>query len=57
MMAGSGVTGHVRADRRPLDPSPRICTGLEVVLAVESDPERDDAARVVSPVYQELQHP
>jgi hypothetical protein len=30
--------------------------GIEVVLAVESDPERDDAARVVSPVYQEIQH-
>jgi len=30
--------------------------GIEVVLAVESDPERDDAARVVSPVYQEIQY-
>jgi hypothetical protein len=30
--------------------------GIEVVVAVESDPERDDAARVVSPVYQEVQH-
>jgi hypothetical protein len=29
--------------------------GIEVILAVESDPERDDDARVVSPVYQELQ--
>jgi hypothetical protein len=28
--------------------------GNEVVLAVESDPERDDATRVLSPVYQEL---
>jgi hypothetical protein len=28
--------------------------GVEVVLAVESDPDRDDAARVVSPVYQEV---
>jgi hypothetical protein len=29
--------------------------GIEIVLAVESDPERDDASRVVSPVYQEIQ--
>jgi hypothetical protein len=27
----------------------------EFVMAVESDPERDDATRVVSPVYQEIQ--
>jgi hypothetical protein len=30
--------------------------GIEVVVAVESDPERDDPARVISPVYQEVQH-
>jgi hypothetical protein len=30
--------------------------GTEVVLAVESDPDRDDPARVVSPIYQEVQH-
>ncbi len=29
--------------------------GLEIVRAVESDPERDHPGRVVSPVYQELQ--
>jgi hypothetical protein len=28
---------------------------IEVARAVESDPERDSAARVVSPVYQEIQ--
>jgi hypothetical protein len=30
--------------------------GVEVVLAVENDSDRDDPARVVSPVYQEVQH-
>jgi hypothetical protein len=28
---------------------------IEIARAVESDPERDDASRVVSPVYQQLQ--
>ena len=30
--------------------------GIEVVLAEENDSDRDDPARVVSPVYQEVQH-
>ena len=29
--------------------------GLEIIRAVESDPDRDHPSRVVSPVYQELQ--
>jgi hypothetical protein len=28
--------------------------GFEVVVSVESDPDRDDPARIVSPVYQEI---
>jgi hypothetical protein len=32
--------------------------GLEIARAVETDPERDDPGRVVSPVYQDIQrHP
>jgi hypothetical protein len=29
--------------------------GVEIVRAVETDPERDDPGRIVSPVYQEIQ--
>src|SRR5437870_1930976 len=29
---------------------------IEVARVVESDPQRDDPTRIVSPVYQEVQH-